>query len=217
MFTLRDKTSADWVYVGPIIPSQSAATLQLSYSEQIGRFIVMGKAIQWSEVRNYMGGQEEAARVSTSSETHRYLPSLSETSQDPPSPVEMPLAISRFLLELSLWDEIDAAAALGSQVEEEIVPPTSEAVAAARSFVSSLLNKVPKDVVRLDPYEVASLPNEGIEMVWKLGNRRLDIVFDYSGTIALLFVEETGGLPRMEEEHEVSVERALARLWSVLR
>lgn len=213
MTLLADETAADPGHIVSRVALHDSATAQWRLFEQFSMLILSNQPMPiygYDLARVAVGVDyvpiRGAARVSAASETTR----------DIPSPVQIPQAISHFLWERGLQEEIDATAARGSQVEEEVIHPTSEASAAARRFVSTLLRATDMDTFeQFWPYEIASLPNEGIEMVWKVGPKRMDLVFDATGALAYLLVEETNRLPRMREEHDVTVERALERLWSL--
>ena len=111
--------------------------------------------------------------------------------------------------------EVESTAAAGSEDDWGVTYPTCEAIDAAKQFLSFAYNRLQSTAIQ--PIDVASLPNEGIELVWQKDNRRIDIIFESTGEISYLVVEETGQLPRMEERHSVSQGAAIEKLLNVLQ
>ena len=115
------------------------------------------------------------------------------------------------------WSDLEAAIQRGSDDDWGISYPTQEARSAAGTFLWEVFHRESLAEVRLlRPYDVGALPNEGLEFIWKADEQRIDIVFGPSGAISYLMVRETGGMPHMEEQHDVSEEGAAEKVLGVL-
>ena len=114
--------------------------------------------------------------------------------------------------------DLRVAIALGSEGDNGVTHPTEQAISAAKEFLlATVVNasiEVPSSVLR--PYEIAALPNRGLEAVWKKDLKRLDVLFGNRGELSYLLVDDSGEHVSMEERHGVKAAAAIDRLRFVL-
>lgn len=95
-------------------------------------------------------------------------------------------------------------------------PIQPAAIAGARGFLELLTRRYPMLDRALQPFAVVPVPDGGVQLEWRAGDREVDVEINPDGSVSYLMVESNDGKCTYQEAERIDPQEALAQVARVL-